>query len=88
MEPNSGKSNEFSSSISCNLSGVEPAMTLTLLDSTRLEYNLKCAICLVRLMLYFNKKNNEKLQTFSLYFQKITMKLCDSSVFICIYLFT
>lgn len=47
IEPNSGKSDEFSSPISCNLCSAEPAMTLTLSDSMRLEYTLKCAVCLV-----------------------------------------
>ncbi|MBA0753780.1 hypothetical protein Gogos_021145 [Gossypium gossypioides] len=37
---------QFSGSFSCNLDEMEPVMTLMLPHSIKLEYNLKCAICL------------------------------------------
>lgn len=41
-----GEFSEFCSQFSCDLNGTEPVMTLTLPNSTKLEYSLTCAICL------------------------------------------
>ncbi|KAK1296183.1 putative E3 ubiquitin-protein ligase BAH1-like 1 [Acorus calamus] len=41
-----GKSGEFIQQFSCDFSGAEPLMTLTLSNSVNLEYNLTCAVCL------------------------------------------
>lgn len=41
-----GEPGEFFRGFSCDLSGSQPVMTMTLSDSIKYEYNLTCAVCL------------------------------------------
>ncbi|KAF9595418.1 hypothetical protein IFM89_000336 [Coptis chinensis] len=43
---NGGDSGVFSNQFSCDLTSDQPVMTLLISDSLKLEYSLKCAICL------------------------------------------
>jgi E3 ubiquitin-protein ligase BAH len=45
---NDGELNEFSGQFSCDFGATQPVMTLMLPHSIKLEYDLTCAICLVR----------------------------------------
>ena len=55
-----GEFSEFCSQFSCDLNGTEPVMTLTLPNSTKLEYSLTCAICLVRHYFWYIPKEQKK----------------------------
>lgn len=44
----SGEFSDFCGHFSCDLNDMEPVMILMLPNSTKLEYSLTCAICLVR----------------------------------------
>ena len=42
---------------SCDLNATPPIMTMTLSDSTKLDYDLTCAVCLVRSL--FSRKDEK-----------------------------
>jgi len=48
-----GEPGEFFREFSCDLSGAQPVMTMTLSDSIKYEYNLTCAVCLVCFLPFF-----------------------------------
>ena len=51
---NGGQLDELSSHFYCHLNATPPVMTLMLQDSIKLDYDLTCAICLVRCYFQFN----------------------------------
>jgi hypothetical protein len=53
-----GDFNEFSSQFSCDFNVASPVMTLMLPHTIKLEFDLTCAICLVRS--YFQLHSKEK----------------------------
>lgn len=58
--PDVGESVGFLGSFSCDLNATEPTMTLMLPDNIKLEYNLICAICLVRCCFLLHSLNLQK----------------------------
>lgn len=53
-----GQLNELSSHFSCHLNSTPPVMTLILQDSITLNYDLTCAICLVRYYFHYHLNGN------------------------------